>query len=212
MPFIIPTPEVDPGATFSDLENELYARGYDHLAQDAAGRARAQRWINQAYLEAALDENWLFRRAYNYGTPPLTISNLGDIENVVLDDAGFTFLYETTFDDWAAAGSPTTGAAYYWFRDANRVQTWPGRSTAIYVNHFAVPSALVLPTDTTVIPLRYADVIVDGAVRRAAKDRDNRDAAVFAEEERQRGLALMRRTMLVVPTRMRENPDTHGDS
>ena len=194
----------EPGVRFDDLYNELYARGYDHLKQDAAGVARAKRMVNQSYVELTLEDKWPFRYTYlqNQGPSPLTIADLGEIVTVVDGANNFRPLSELQLHEWEMLGDAATpGTPIYYLRQAKIIHVWPLGGN-LSVGYYAVPPYLVADSDTTWVPARYMDVIVDGAVRRAAKDRDNEAAANFAENERIKGLALMRRDLLPAPDRM----------
>lgn len=201
---------VEAGATLTDIQTELYSRGYDHLNQDAAGRARALRWINQSYQAALLEESWPFRLNTATGAAPLSVTDLGEILTVV-DTANSNFeLGEMTERELAAYDLTITGVPLWYFRDNLQIKTWPVGGT-LSVRYYSLPPDLANGTDTTLIPKRYMDVIVDGAVRRAAKDRDNPDAVQLAESERQRGLDLMRKQLLVAPTHQQEIYGSHID-
>lgn len=190
---------LEPGATLADLQAELYARGYDHLAQDAAGVARGLRWINQAAAELTLEELWPFRLNTATGAAPLSIADLDRVLSVVDTGNSNRELVEMTERELTTWDLSYAGTALYFYRDSLQVKTYPVGGT-LSVRYYSLPTDLVSPADTTLVPARYMDVIVDGAVRRAAKDRDNPDAVALAEQERQRGLELMRRQLLVAPT------------
>lgn len=200
----------EPGARFVDLRDEVFSRGYDYLQQDTGivEPVRVNRWINQAYLEATLEDLWPFRRTTLVGTTPLTIGDLGTVG--LIHDANRQPLHEVHVDDWIHY-ERTIGTSGLYQRGANIIYT-SNTGDVITVAYYAIPPYLVNDADTTWIPLRFMDVIVDGAVRRAAKDADNPEAAAFAEDERVRGLALMRRQLLVPPERVREDPGLHFDS
>lgn len=193
---------LETGATLADLQTELYSRGYDHLQQDAAGVARGLRWINQAYAEVVLEELWPFRLNTATGAAPLSIPTLDRILTVIDTGNANTELDEATERELTAWDLTETGTAQYYFRDSLQVKTWPVGGT-LSVRFYSLPTDLAAPTDQTLVPARYMDVIVNGAVRRAAVDRDNPDASTLAEAERQRGLDLMRRQLLVPPTHVR---------
>lgn len=189
----------EPGATLLDIQTELYSRGYDHLAQDASGVARGLRWINQSYAEVALAELWPFRLTTAVGAAPLAVT---DIDRVlyVIDTSSFNNpLYEMQEQELIAVDLTLTGSPLAYYRDSLQIRVWPIGGT-LSVRYYALPTDLASPTDTTLVPKRYMDVIVDSVVIRAAKDRDNPDAVALARQERDYGLALMRSQLLVPPT------------
>lgn len=201
---------LEPGATLLDLQSELYARGYDHLLQDAAGIARGLRWINQAYAEVVLEELWPFRLNTATGAAPLSIPTLDRVLSVTDTGNSNRELDEMTEAELTPWDLTYTGTAIYYFRDSLQIRTYPSGGT-LSVRFFSLPTDLAAPTDQTLVPARYADVIVNGAVRRAAVDRDNPDASTLAEAERQRGLDLMRRQLLVPPTHQRRASFSEDD-
>lgn len=202
---------LETGAALSDLQAELYARGYDHLAQDAAGVARGLRWINQAINELTLEELWPFRLNTATGTAPLTILDLDRVKTVIDTNNANNPLDEMTEDELTPFDVAATGIPLYYWRDSLQVKTWPVGGT-LSVRYWSLPTSLVAPADTTLIPARYLNVIVDAAVRRAAADRDNPDAVGLAEQEYERGLNLMRRQLLVAPTHIQAVVGTSIDA
>lgn len=188
------------GVTLSMLRQEFFDRGYDHLAQTAASRARADRFINQGYLELCLEERWPFRLTSTSGAAPLTIEDVDAILTVTDTDNDSTRLYEMTERELTAWDLERTGTPLWFYRDSLVVRVWPASTGTISVRYWSVPAALVDAADETMVPARYANVIVDAAVIRAAGDRDNANAADLADRMYQRGLALMRRQLLNPPT------------
>lgn len=212
MPYVADPATTEAGATFTDLLDELYARGYDYLNQDSAGRARAGRWINQSYAELALEEEWPFRLTTTSGAAPLTITDLDQVLSVTDTNNDDFELDELTERELTVWDLTTTGTPIYYYRDNLRVRVWPVSTTTISVRYFALPTDLVSATDTTLVPKRYMNTIVDGAVMRAAADRDNDRAVTLAERMYNRGLALMRRQLLVAPTHIEQRPGASEDS
>ncbi len=199
MPYVADPATLETGAAFSDLLNELYARGYDHLAQNAASVTRARRFINQANAEVELAEHWPFRKLTVQGVAPLQITDVQDIDTVVDTGNADSEL------DWMSERELTvydltrTGTPAWWWRSNLQVNVYPVAATTIEVRYWATPVLLVSDADTTRVPLRFMDAIVDSAVRRAAKDRDNPTAVALAQQELDRSLNLMRVTLLDMP-------------
>lgn len=211
MPFVLDDATGEPGVTLDELRQELYDRGYDHLQQTAQTRQRATRWINQGYLELCLEERWPFRLTTTSGVAPLTIDDMDAVLTVAGADENATQLYEMTERELTAWNLGHTGTALWFFRDSLLVRTYPASEATITVRYWKVPAELVSWTDTTMVPRRYANVIVDAAVMRAASDRDNSMAVDLAERMYQRGLALMRRQLLVAPTHIEHSYMSEDD-
>lgn len=190
---------LETGATLLELQTELYARGYDHLAQDATGVARALRWLNQAHNEICLEELWPFRLNTATGAAPLSIPTMDRVYSVTDTANNAMPLAEAGEDELADMFDlASTGTPYWFYRDSLQIKTYPVGGT-LSVRFYSLPTDLASPTDTTLVPKRYMDVIVDAAVIRAAKDRDNAEAVALAKQERDRGLDLMRRQLLPIP-------------
>jgi hypothetical protein len=189
---------------FAELKTEFARRGFDYIDATTAGR-----WINQAYAEICAHRRWPFLEANTAGNSPLSISDLGAIQTVRIT-SGSTVLhheYKHTLLDkgesLAQAGTPTR----YYLNTGNEINVHPADVTAISVHYWKVPAVLT-GTDTPLIPLRYHNLIVDGAVRRAYLDTDNFEAAAAVESERQNGLKLMERDLLNIVDREPDREET----
>jgi hypothetical protein len=215
MPIVIPISpggeELEESFTLADLRGELYARGYDHLAQDAATQARADRFLNQAHAELCLEELWPFRLTSISGAAPLAVSDIDRILTVVDSDNGSRVLYELTEREATAMGLATAGSPMWFYRDSLLVRVLPDSATTLLVRYYMLPPELVDSTDSAIIPKRYMNVVVDSAVIRAAADRDNDKAALLADTMYQRGLSLMRRQLLVAQTHIEHIAGTSED-
>jgi hypothetical protein len=202
----------EPGVTLDELREELYARGRDDLKQDATGRARAARWINQAYAELCLEEPWPFRLTSVSGAAPLEIADVGDVLSVTDTGNSGGELFEMTereLTDWGL--TTTTGLPYWFYRDSLTIRVWPASTTTLLVRYWKLPAELVSAADETIVPKRFMGAIVDGAVLRGVADRDNPAAVQLADQMYQRQLALMRRQLLVAPTHIQHVPGTSWD-
>src|SRR4051812_29562573 len=76
------------GCRFDDLQTELYARGFDYLNQDSAGRTRAKAWINAARAELDRMFLWPWREQTASGPPPLAVADLGPVQQVADSSSG----------------------------------------------------------------------------------------------------------------------------
>src|ERR1700741_5122825 len=134
---------LEPGATLADLQVELYARGYDHPAQDAQGIPRGLRWINAAYFEACLEELWPFRLTTATGASPLTITDLDQIKYVVNTSYYNETLTEMVEDELADFDLTTTASSpSYYYRDSLQVKTWPVATAVLSVRYYQLPTEL----------------------------------------------------------------------
>lgn len=161
---------------FSELVDEVQARGFDYLSDTRAGR-----YVNTAYLELCGLHQWPFLEESAIGTAPLAISDLGTIEAVIDQDLNRE-LFPVEYRDLLAAYGDlsTTGVAeFYYIANPSgtlTVATYPVTTNTIGVQFWEVPAELT-GTDTPVVPARYHDLIVDLAVCRAYRDSDNHSAA-----------------------------------
>lgn len=182
--------------TFLQLQTEFFARGYDYLNDAGAGLTRAKAWLNQSYLELCEEEPWPFLMATTTGAAPLAIADLGRILSVLDTANASNPLIEMDEDELMDNFPPitTTGVPYLFYVDDLTVRTYPVGGT-LSVRYWKVPALLSANGDIAVVPDRFANLIVDGAIRRAAIDNDNPAGVAMVEEERQRGLDLMRRSL-----------------
>ncbi len=210
MPYILDPATLGGGATFGDLQTEFFARGHDYLNRDDAGRARAKRWLNQAHARVVMEELWPFRTATATGAAPLSITGLGQVLTVKNTDDGDRELYEGSEHELTIYDLGTAGTPIMFYRDSFYVRTFPVGGT-LSVRYYREPVDLVNVDETTMVPSRFADLIIDDAVRRAAKDRQYGEGVQLAAAEYQDGLALMRRDLLVAPTHFIMLPDGSTD-
>lgn len=187
--------------TFVMLRTEFFARGYDYMNDGGAQLTRAKAWVNDAYLELCDEELWPFLRATAAGAAPLAIADVRLVDTVVNTITGWP-IYRTPEDELIDAyGTLTqTGTPTAWYLDDTTLRTYPVGGT-LSVRYWRVPAALVADADAVVIPDRFANAIVDGAVRLAANDNNEPAAAQEAEGERQGVLERMREQLLVRETR-----------
>lgn len=182
--------------TFLQLQTEFFARGFDYLNDAGTGLTRAKAWINQAYLELCEEEAWPFLLTTATGAAPLAVADIGRVLSVLDTANASNPLYEMDEDELMDNFQPitTTGVPTFFYVDDTTIRTYPVGGT-LSVRYWKVPALLSANGDIAVVPDRFMNLIVDGAVRRAQNDEDNRDGALLAEEERQRGLDLMRRSL-----------------
>lgn len=176
---------------FAEAMTEFYARGFDYLSQDDAGRTRATRWLNQAHQELCEAYPWSFTRLVLPGVvvpasvwvilPRAILSVVGETTLSTVPSADPQDLAER-FGDLTATGpaqysyltldAPTTygtGATLTTY-PVDTSQTFTVTYLFTLVDYAADASASLLP------PPRYHDLVVDMAVLRAYKDSDNFDA------------------------------------
>lgn len=173
---------------FAELTTELYARGTDYLAEDAAGVARAQRWINQAYRQVTNLHSWRFLESQATGDPgagTVLVPKLRKVRFVRdLDNDNGRVLQRISLPDLVADGEdPTlTGTPQVYYVDqGNIIRTWPSGGT-IQVDYITRVDPLT-GTDEPFFDEEYHDIIVDLAMIKAYKDSDNFEAAAALREE-----------------------------
>lgn len=186
---------------FGEAQTEMYARGFDYLNQDAAGRTRAKRFIVEAYLEdVCANEPWDFLRASTSSTAPLTITDLDTVisardetndRQLDVVDAGYL---EDQFGDLTETGTAT----FLYFTGETALTTFPlDTGATIGVKYFKIPTEPSADDDTFLVPSRWHGIIIDFAVVRAYVDSDNFEAAQWLENRAQVRLAKMRETEMV---------------
>jgi hypothetical protein len=182
--------------TFATAQTEFFARGFDYLNQDAAGRTRAKRWLVEGYLEdICADEPWDFLRTSTSGAAPLTISDLDTIISVK-DTTNDEPLYgadhgwlEDSYPDLTTTGTPE----WYYLSDDTTLSVYPANtSDTIQVRYFKVPAEPSDDADEFVVPSRWQGLIIDAAVIRAYMDSDNFEAAGLLQSRFDRRLEKMK--------------------
>jgi hypothetical protein len=191
---------------FSELKTELKARGFDDLSD-----ARAGVYVNAARAELDRLALWPWREKSVTGTAPVTVSDLGTIEKVLntsqsdapLRKVDYQTLIEC-YSDLSTAGSPW---AYYvaWPSGSPVVATYPTSSDTIGVQFWRVSPTLT-GTDTPLSPENAHYLIVDLAVRRAYRDRDNHQAAESVQSEIDRQLDGL---LVQFPPGIADGPDAY---
>jgi hypothetical protein len=152
---------------FSALRTELSDRGFDELSS-----ARLGSFINQGRAELDNLYCWPYRLTSASGASPLTITDLGTIEEVAdtaqsgsppLDYADRRSLRDS-YGDITRTGSPS-----FFFIDNGVVRTYPVGGT-LAVRYYKRTPLLVADADTPLAPVDYHLLYVDFAARWAAKD------------------------------------------
>lgn len=187
--------------TFATAQTEFYARGFDYLNQDAAGRTRAKRYLVEAYLEdICADSPWDFLRTSASGVAPLTISDLDTVISVrdTSNQLQLTFAdegwLEDTYGDLTTTGQPEW---VYWTGETT-LDCYPANTAnTIQVRYFEVPDEPSADSDTFVVPSRWQGLIIDAAVIRAYIDSDNFEAAALLQARFDRRMERMRDAEMV---------------
>lgn len=182
---------------FKEVREEVVARGFDDFAESDA---RIKRWVNQSYRELCDEYPWPFLEANKEGTAPLTIEDLGHVLSVTNKTNESTL---APLDRRQAVGldpklDDTATQPSNWYREGETtVKVWPADTSSTFlVRYLKTPKELSEDADTLVIPAAYQDLVVDGAVIRAYKNRDNFEAAQFVRAEWERGVRQMVHALL----------------
>lgn len=179
---------------FTALKQELSDRGYDPLSD-----ARLGNFINQGRAELDNMYLWPYRLTSASGASPLTITDLGVIEEVANSaiTGSPTLQYvdrrslRDNYGDISITGSPS-----FFFIDNGVVRTYPTGGT-LTVRYYKRTPLLVAGSDTPLAPVDYHMLYVDFAVRWAEKDADE-PASTDADIQRQ--LQIMADDLLVQQT------------
>jgi hypothetical protein len=205
--------------TFAELQTEFFARGYDYLNQDAAGRTRAKQWLNEAYIEdICSNQPWPWLRVTattageGSGAGTLSVVGLDTFISVVnttsktplpVMDIGYL---EDTYGDLTQTG--TAMCVYVHSTEAAgssshiaTVKTYPVDSASqIQIRYYIVAPPMSDDADEPLVPSRWRPLIVDFAVVRAEWDRDNADAADRLEARALRRLDRMMEADMALST------------
>jgi hypothetical protein len=184
---------------FSELKDELFARGTDYLEEDAQGVARAERWLNQGYREIVNLQAWSFLRTTVTANPGDGFVSIPDLRRVlyVSDATGVsgsghgTSLRRVSIEDLVEGDFDLSKAAtpevYYTLGPA--VYTYPlgGLPRVTYLKRVPPMSGV----DEPIFDEEYHNLIVDKAMVKAYIDSDNFEAAAALRAEIDAGLAAM---------------------
>ena len=181
----------------SEMRVEVQARGFSHLSD-----TRVNQFLNSAYQELAVLENWPQLYGTASGAAPLTVADLRTVLSV-FDTAQGTRKIEyaderdlrDSYGDVSVTGSPH----HYWV-DNGVIRTYPVGGT-LSVRYVKTPAELDDDADEPVFPEQYHEIVVLGALRRAYQDSDNFEAAEAIRQEWAFQLEIMRGSLL----------DTSGD-
>lgn len=185
--------------TFGVLQSEVFGRGVNYLNDGGAGVSRVKRWINVAYQELCDAEDWPFLQALATGSAPLTIANLGVVESVTRDNG--VKLYpadrrQLTEDYNGLADTGGTAVSYY-VAPGPSIVVYPAETITISVRYWKVAGDLVVDADTPVVPARFHELIVLGALRRAFLEESDAGDYGAVDAEWQRGVQSMRERVLL---------------
>lgn len=180
--------------TFTELKAALAARGFNDNTPEQLGEA-----INDANAE--LDElmPWPYREKSVIGVAPLTIPDLGQIEQVInvtkqvpLEPEEYRNLVHKYWD-LSTEGEPVW---YYrsWPEFLPVLATYPTNDDCIGVQYWKITPTLVGGSDTPLSPPRFHRAIVDIAVRRSFLDSENFESAAAIQGEIDKTVAIMTQT------------------
>jgi hypothetical protein len=186
--------------TFDELVQELFDRGSAYLDEDASSQARAERWINQSYLEILSLYAWPFLQVFTTGTAGAGTASANDIRRVL-------FVTDISNNDGSHPGVPLdrtiredlvdsgydlsqtgTPEVYYFDRDGT-VTAFPlgGRLRVDYIKRGQALDG----TEEPIFDESYHNLIVDRAMIKVYLDSDNFDQAGALREEFNAGVAAM---------------------
>lgn len=187
--------------TFATAQTEFFARGFDFLNQDAAGRTRAKRYLVEAYLEdVCANEPWDFLRTSTSSTAPLTLSDVDTLISVrdTTNDCQLEVADQGWLEDTYGSLTETGNPVYVYFSAESTLACYPANTTAtIQVRYFKIPDEPSADGDTFLVPSRWQGLIIDAAVIRAYIDSDNFEAAQFLQTRFDRRLGKMYESEMV---------------
>jgi len=185
--------------TLEELMSEVYGRGFDDLRGNATEEARVKRWLNYAQREIADYAPWPFLEANKESTAPITFTDLGHVLSVtdLAHDEQLTYADRRELIGYDPNLS-AVGAAERWYMEGEgTLKVYPAdTSSKFLVRYVKVVTDLSAASDTPIIPTNYQELIVEGAVIRAYRNRDNYDAAKLVREEWRLGMELMNKALV----------------
>lgn len=191
---------------FTELKQELFARGANYLEESSEEVARAERWLNQSYQEILSLQSWPFLQAVATGAadggtvsvPDLRkIRFVTDIEGVPAGIPGRPLdraIIENLIADGLDLGRTGVPEVYY-VMAGNLVVPYPvgGIIRVDYIKRVSPMSG----TDVPLFDAQYHDLIVDRAMVKVYKDSDNMEQAAAVKEEYNEGASSMAEDYMV---------------
>lgn len=109
-------------------------------------------------------------------------------------------------EDLSASGGYTAPSAVYQTQESKfGVTPIPDAAYEVEYKYWTFPSDLTAYTDTTIIPDRFKNVIVDGAMMYMMLFRSNEQSAVIHRDKFDQGIRMMRRLLLDDPISVRSS-------
>ena len=185
---------------FATLRLEVASRGFNYLLTDNAGEQRLKRWVNLAYTEVIESDDWPWLRTTTTGVAPVTVTDLGSIENVYNStlDCRMEYREERDLIDLFGDVTSTGDASFYYLTSPTVIATYPvDSSSTLKVTYWQVPVELSADSDTPLLPARYHAALVEYACAHAYKDNDNFPSAQVCRSEGDRLVQMMRERLLI---------------
>lgn len=111
----------------------------------------------------------------------------------------YTSKYRPNEDITAAGGYETPAYVYQTQELKFGVTPIPDAAYVVEYKYWTFPSDLVNDTDTTIIPDRFKNVIIDGAMAYMMLFRSNEQSAVLHRDKFDQGIRMMRRVLMDDP-------------
>lgn len=164
---------------FAALKQELSDRGFARVVD-----ARLGLLVNEA--RQLLDNlyPWPYREASSTGAVPLTITDLGTIQQVTDTTTGNVLTPASSQQITEATTTPTAAGTPRWYTVSagNTITTYPVSAGQIKVAYYKRSAALTLAGDTPLAPTDYHMLIVDLAEREAHRTKGDYAAAAATDQ------------------------------
>ena len=183
---------------FDALIDEVNDRGFNHLSDTRLGR-----YVNQEYYEICAADRWPFLYTTETGAPPKTTTATIHAVDSVIDTTNkkrLQYLSRSNLLD-IDTDLTTTGNPVYWYiseatTDTTIVNVYPANTgVSLSINFYKQPTILS-GTNAHILPIRFENLIVDGACIRAYKDSDDFDSAAALQQFYDQDLMAMRQEFI----------------
>lgn len=180
--------------TFATLLSDVLARGYAQYNDAGPQLAMVKRMINDSARDIDGMYQWGYRETTATGTPPMAITDLGQIQAVTNVTGPYTLVPRDRRDLRQEYGDLTTAgtAVFYYITGGSTINVYPVQAgLTLTVDYWKTAPDMTADGDLPLMPDRYRRVIVEQTVIKLARLRQQDPVVASATQERDAIVAQM---------------------